>query len=414
MNLKKVIIMFVCLISLILFIGCKAQRTIEENNDLSKIETEKQEQQRYKNKVVIDKKKPTKDKIIKNKGKNILPIRDISSMKLVKEIKIGWNLGNTLDATGNSGSLKSETSWGNPVTKKEIFKFIKKSGFNTVRIPVTWEGHLGPAPNYTIDAKWMARVKEVVDYSIDNDLYTIINFHHEEWHYPSYSNEDAAKKQLVKIWKQVAEEFKGYDEHLIFEGLNEPRMKGTSVEWNGNQEGYDVVNKLNAAFVKTIRKSGGNNKQRHLMIPTYAASVEEAAFKGFKLIKDDKIIVSVHAYTPFNFALNDKGTSSWSKKNANDKRDIDALMSRIDKYFISKGTPVIIGEFGARDKKGNLADRSKWAEYYIKAATKVGVPCIWWDNGAFSGNGEIFGILNRKKVKWQYPKIVKSLMNGLK
>lgn len=343
----------------------------------------------------------------------IFTIRDISSTELIKELKIGWNLGNTLDATGGGALLSSETSWGNPSTKEEIFTIIKEAGFNVVRIPVSWGNHLGAEPDYIIHTMWLDRVNEIVDYAIDNELYVILNMHHEEWHFPSYDNLEKAKTILTKVWEQIAERFKDYDEHLIFEGMNEPRMKGTPQEWTGgNAEGRDVVNQLNQAFVDTIRNSKGNNQLRHLMIPTYAASSDPKTWKDFIIPEDDKIIVSIHAYTPYNFALNKSGTANWSQENDNDTRDINNLMEGLYNTFISKGHPVILGEFGAMDKD-NLESRVLWSEYYIKKATEVGIPCIWWDNGAFTGSGELFGLLDRRKGEWVHQEIIEALMRGL-
>lgn len=342
-----------------------------------------------------------------------LTIRDISSVELIKEFNIGWNLGNTLDATGGY-MLSSEMSWGNPKTQKEVFDKVKEAGFNIVRIPVSWGKHLGPEPDYIIHDEWLERVNEVVDYAIDNDLYVILNMHHEEWHFPSYDNYDKAKKILTTVWAQIAERFKDYDEHLIFEGMNEPRMKGTPYEWTGgNAEARDVVNKLNQDFIDTIRGAGGNNPYRHLMIPTYAASSDPKTWRDFIIPDDDKVIVSIHAYTPYNFALNKSGTAEWSADNVNDTIEIDNLMNNIYNSFISKGHPVIIGEFGALDKD-NLNYRVEWARYYVKKASEKGIPCIWWDNGAFTGSGELFGVLDRRNFTWVYPEIIEALMEGLK
>lgn len=345
-------------------------------------------------------------------GNTPSPMRNIPSTELVKEIRIGWNLGNTLDATGGSG-LSSETSWGNPKTDKAMIDAIKQGGFNTLRVPTTWEQHLGPAPDYTIDPAWLNRVQEVVNYGIDNDMFVILNLHHEEWHFPSYANEWTATNVLTKVWAQIAERFKNYDEHLIFEGLNEPRKKGTPNEWNGgDREGQEVVNRFNAAFVNTVRSSGGNNPLRHLMIPTYAASSSTAAWDNFTIPSDDKIIVSVHAYTPYDFTLNINGTSQWSPNSSADTGAINYLMDSLNQYFISKGHPVILGEFGAMNKN-NLSQRTDWAYYYVKAAKAKGIPCIWWDNGAVSGSGELFGLLDRRSYRFYYPEIVDALMRGI-
>jgi len=365
--------------------------------------------------------KESKDKIIdiddtdeREENENMsLSIRDIPSIELVKELKIGWNLGNTLDATGGGALLTTEMSWGNPTTKEDMFIVVKEAGFNTIRIPVSWGDHLGSEPDFTIHTIWLDRVNEVVDYAIDNDLYVILNLHHEEWHFPSYDNLERSKQILTKVWTQIAERFKDYDEHLIFEGMNEPRMKDTPLEWTGgNAEAWDVINQLNHTFVDTIRNSAGNNPLRHLMIPPYAASSDPKTWRDFILPKDDKIIVSIHAYTPYNFTLNKNGTNNWSPENINDTKDIDYLFENLSKYFIDKGYPVIIGEFGAMNKD-NLEARVLWSEYYIQKASEKGIPCIWWDNGAFVGDGELFGLLDRRKGVWMYPEIIDALIKGL-
>ena len=339
-------------------------------------------------------------------------MRDLTGTQLVQELKIGWNLGNTLDATGGTKDdpLSAETSWGNPKTTEDMIKAVKEKGLNVIRVPVTWTGHLGDAPDYKINEEWLNRVQEVVDYVINNDLYCIINLHHEDWHFPSYDNLDSAKAELVAIWKQIAARFEGYDEHLIFEGMNEPRMVDTPNEWSGgNPEARDVINQLNAAFVETIRSSGGNNPKRCVMIPTYAAASTTDVLSEFVIPEDDKVIVSIHAYTPYNFALNAKGTFDYDP--AGDAAQIESLMQNLNQYFLEKGHAVIIGEFGARNKY-NTEDRCEWATAYTAAASKAGIPCIWWDNNAFS-SGEAFGLFNRSTMQWEYPEIVDALMKGL-
>lgn len=412
--MKRVYITLIMLIFTIFLFACSKENQLQEktqietatNEEISVTPTEKGEvkdQQSSQNEQTSPVKKETIER---------QEMRDISSVELIKEMKIGWNLGNTMDATGGNG-VNSELSWGNPLTNEEMIKTIKAAGFNILRIPITWEKHLGPAPDYIIDEAWLNRVQTIVNYGIDSDMFVIINMHHEDWHFPSYENADNAKDILTKVWRQIADRFENYDEHLIFEDLNEPRMKGTNVEWTGgNEEGRDVVNQLNAAFIDTIRNSGGNNPLRHLMIPPYAASSDPITWSNFIVPEDDKVIVSIHAYTPWNFTLNEYGTSEWTLSNSNDTWEIDNLMNNIYESFISKGIPVIIGEFGARDKE-NMQSRVEWAEYYVQSATEKGIPCIWWDNGAFTGEGELFGILDRRGLSWKYPEIVDALMKGI-
>jgi endoglucanase len=226
--------------------------------------------------------------------------------------------------------------------------------------------------------------------------------HHEDWHFPSKENEAVATQQLSKVWKQIATQFQAYDEHLIFEAMNEPRKIGTAQEWNGGDtEGHEVVNQFNQVFVDTVRTSGGNNANRFLMVPTYAASSSVNALLAMKVPADDHIIVSVHAYTPYDFALNEKGTAKWQENT----KDIDNLMKNLQEQFLDRDIPVILGEFGARNKD-NLADRVAWATYYVDSATSRGIPCVWWDNGLFNGTGELFGLIDRTSNQWVFPEIV--------
>ena len=339
-----------------------------------------------------------------------LTIADISSTELVAGMHIGWNLGNTLDAVGGIG-LASERAWGNPKTKQEMIDKVLEAGFNVVRIPVTWDGHFGAAPEYKIHDIWLARVKEVVDYAYNKGAYVILNTHHEDWYMPTEENKVANGEQLAALWTQIAEYFKDYDERLIFEGLNEPRLRGTSKEWSGDAKASEVINYWEQLFVDAVRATGGNNTLRHLMITGYAASSSRENLAKIKLPEDEKLIVSVHAYTPYNFALNTQGTSTWDvSKNAG---DIDYLMKAINDLFISKGIPVIIGEFGAMNKE-NEDERVEWATYYLTKAKEIGVPCVWWDNNVYSGNGEKFGLVDRRNLTYPYPELLEAMMKVAK
>lgn len=343
-------------------------------------------------------------------------MRDITGFELMSEMKIGWNLGNTLDAHGDYGITlgvsQAETYWGNPVTTKGMIDAIKNAGFNTVRIPTTYMNHTGSGPDYKIDEAWMNRVQEVVDYVIANDMYCIINIHHEnDWLKPKYANQSECEARLEKLWTQIATRFKDYDDHLIFEVMNEPRLVGESTEWNGGTyEARAVINSYNQVCVDTIRATGGNNALRWLMAPTYAASTVNSALNDFVLPNDpaDRMIVSIHAYTPYDFALNTTGTANFT-----DYSSIDSLFQTLNSKFISKGIPVVIGEFGAVNKN-NDSQRQTWAGYYISKASQYGIPCVWWDNGLVSGSGELFGLLNRSSCQMYYQGIVDSMMNALK
>lgn len=333
---------------------------------------------------------------------------EMTAAEFCKGIDVGWNLGNALDATGGSG-LSTETSWGNPKTTKELILAVKDAGFNAVRVPTTWYKHVS-GNNYAIDEEWLNRVQEVVDYAYDEDMYVILNAHHEDFNDPYNDTYKAASKELCAIWKQVAERFKGYDARLIFEGMNEPRKRGTNVEWNGGDaEGREVVNRLNADFVKTVRAAGGNNKTRFLMVPTYAASA--SGLDGFELPDDERLIVSIHAYTPYSFAMQTPGTTSFYADDDNSTRELKWLSQTLYERFVSRGYGVIIGECGATNKD-NSADRKRWAEYFPAVFGQYGIPVFLWDNNGYGTGSEKYGLIHRDTLTWEYPEYIKTFVKS--
>ncbi len=339
---------------------------------------------------------------------------DQTAMEFVANLKLGWNLGNTLDATSGyaSNAYAFETAWGNPYTTKAMIDAVKKAGFNTVRVPVSWGQKMGGAPDYKVSDEWMNRVYEVVGYVLENDMYCILNSHHDtDWQVPSYSNLDAQKAQLTALWTQIGQKFADCDEHLIFETLNEPRLVGHADEWNGGTaEARAVVNEMNATCLSAIRASGGNNEKRFVVMPGYCASSIATVINDMVLPDDDHLIVSIHAYTPYNFALNINGTANWDINS--DSYEIVQNFERVKARFINNGIPVIVGEFGALNKN-NDSERAEWAEYYVKTATSYGIPCIWWDNNAYNGSGENFGLINRSSCTVQFPEIMDAMLRGL-
>ncbi len=332
-----------------------------------------------------------------------------SSMEIVKDMKIGWNLGNTFDCYNyKSYASDGETAWGNPKTTKQMIDTVKAAGFNAVRIPVTWGEHMD---GDKIDEAWMSRVNEVVDYVIDNGMYAIVNVHHDDyiWLHPSKAEESAVTAKYLKIWEQISARFKNYDEHLLFEGINEPRIMGIPEEWStGTAEEREVINNLIAKFVDTVRKSGGNNATRTLIVTGHAAAMDETAIKAIKVPDDDHIVVSIHAYSPYNFALNDNGTSSFADS---DKAELDRNFDLIKSTFIDKGIPAIIGEFGSVNKN-NDDDRVRHMEYYVSAAKQRGITCFIWDNGVKEGESA-FGLLDRKNLSWYFKNVVDAAMRGV-
>lgn len=335
--------------------------------------------------------------------------------ELVSKMKIGWNLGNTLDVPNCDwlkNDLDHETGWGNPKTTKAMIDEVKKAGFNTIRIPVSWGAHMDK--NGNINKPWLDRVQEVVDYAYDNGMFIIVNTHHDEsWIKFDGTDEAAVTKKFKSVWKQVAARFKDYDERLIFEGLNEPRTPNSAKEWSGGtQTEWDVINRLHKAFISTVRAGGGYNKTRFLMITPYAAtSTVYSAMAALEIPDDDRVIVSVHAYSPYNLALN--GDMAHKTFDEAGKREIDYVFDNVNKVFISKGIPVIMGECGVTDK-GNTKERIKALQYFLKAAKKYDIPCCIWDNGGSGTGGDKFALLNRNTNEWYNREIIKAIMDAVK
>ena len=321
-----------------------------------------------------------------------------SAAEIVSEMKVGWNLGNTLDSIG-SGGLEAEMSWGNPKTTKEMIDRVRAAGFNVMRVPVSWGMHLDN--DYNIDKEWLERVREVVDYGIENDMYVILNTHHEEWYMPRQSDVDEDLKELARVWEQIAARFADYGDHLLFEGVNEPRLRGDGAEWFGTPEAREIVNRYAETFVRTVRASGGNNAERSLLVSPYAASSARENLEALKIPENaGNVIVSVHAYLPYDFALNVHGTASYTNDGS-----VNTLMSDIKRLFLDKDVPVIITEFGSVNKE-NEQDRLQCLRDFLTAAKGAGVPCVWWDNGVRNGDGECFGLLDRNGGGWFFPGLV--------
>ena len=343
--------------------------------------------------------------------------------EIVEQMGLGWNLGNTFDATGgNKNNVYSqETSWGNPRLNEQTIHRVKEAGFKTIRIPVTWYRQLSKDGTYTINSAFLARVKEVVDMAYAEGLYVIINMHHEEWLNSKNLDTQYVKigEQLAAIWKQLAATFADYDQHLIFESMNEPRMAGTSVEWNGNEAGFAAVNYLNQVFVDTIRTDAqGYNAERALMIPGYAASSSNAPMMAIKIPEWNgqqavNIIVAIHSYTPYDFCLSDTQVN-FNKLFTNHTTPIDMVFYSIKGMFLDKGIPVVMGETGATNKDNTVA-RENWAYFMGKKAATYGIPIIIWDNGA-NGNsgGECHAWINRKTTGdlSPHPTVLQALFDG--
>jgi len=342
-------------------------------------------------------------------------IPQTEALRFVRDMAIGWNLGDSLDAClPEVCGLDTETCWAEPRTTPEMLRLVKDAGYKTVRVPVTWGNHMGPGPDYAIEPEWMDRVQEVVDYAYGLGLYVILNTHNEDryWLLPDRAHEEAASAQMAALWAQVALRFRDYGERLLFEAMNEPRVPGSPLEWAGGScANRRVINRLNEEFVQMVRGSGGNNAGRCLVVPTHAASRDWIARRGMKVPEDGRVIVSIHAYYPRGFAGSNFDESTWGSKL--DQRKLERMLYGIYRDFVRKGTPVLLGEFGAVNKH-NLEDRVAYADFYVRAARKYGMTCCWWDNGKLDGEEPhgYYGLMDRREARWEFPALVDAMVRA--
>ena len=359
-----------------------------------------------------------------------VPAKDIpdnEAMKTVREMKAGWNLGNTFDAYDCfwlTDPLDYETGWCGVRTEERLIQALQDAGFRTLRIPVSWHNHLDAEGR--IDEKWLARVKEVASWAYERGMYVILNIHHDcdpAYYYPDSAHRESSEKYIRSIWTQLAREFADWDGRLIFVSINEPRLTKSPAHewvWDGSsaecRDAMAVIVALNQVFVDTVRAEGGQNETRYLMVPAYDASPYYACEESFTLPEDraeNRIIVSVHAYTPYDFALQqmkDGGTDRYSLNSTRQKSEIATFLNRLYDRFVSRGIPVVIGEFGAMEKNGNLQDRVDWASWYVASARARGISCCWWDNNIFQGEGERFGLFDRTGGACVNPEILAAIM----
>lgn len=344
-----------------------------------------------------------------------------SAKELTAKMTIGWNMGNSLDSTGSRVTFDSAprvaaTAWGNEEPTKELFEAVKAAGFDTVRIPTTWYQHMkydSVKQRYVISETWLDYVKQAVDYAYESDLFVILNVHHEEWvNVPKFTEETyaTAEQMLTDIWGTVAELFADYDQHLIFEAMNEPRQTGlgSAVEWgSGDANSHKYINDLNAVMVKTVRNQGSvANKERLIMLPGYAAANTKEAVRAIEIPENGgNIAISVHAYYPYSFAMDasDKANHEFPGKSGygeDYESSITYLFRQLKQISEEKNVPIIMGECGASDFN-NTDSRVRWANYFLTKAREAGVVCVFWDNQAtYNGTGEAYGLISRRYYTW--------------
>lgn len=334
-----------------------------------------------------------------NKGRT--PGFNQTAIEFAGNIRVGWNLGNSLDAhrTWGAGNLDGRTQadmeryWGNPPITREQIQTVRDAGFNAIRIPVTWRHFTGPGPYYVIEDVLMRRVRHVVDYAIGLDMYVKINIHHDDhthgWLFATPEARDGALLRLGRLWTQIATEFRNYDERLIFEGMNEVRTAPGSFT-SGTPENRAIINQFNQRFVDTVRATGGNNRYRFLVVKTHAGFHTDSAFDGFILPQDDRLIVSVHIYSV-------------------NPASIRHSLRRMNRDFVQNGVPIFIGEWGTQANAN--VNRVEHADMFMSYATQYGATAFWWDNGSTGAN--TYRLLNRETLAWVFPDIVAAIMDNV-
>ena len=322
-----------------------------------------------------------------------------TAMQLASKIKIGLNIGNTLEAVGG----KSETYWGNPKITPEFVAFVKQSGFNAIRLPVSWDQYANQT-TAEIDAAWLSRVKEVVQYCVDNDLYVIVNIHWdggwlEENVVPAKQVQNNAKQKA--FWEQIATQLRDFDEHVIFASANEPNVE--------TAEEMAVLLSYHQTFIDTVRATGGKNANRVLIVQGPSTDIEKTNKLWTQMPTDtasDKLMVEIHYYTPWNYTGMTKDESwgnqffYWGKgfhsttdtahnPTWGEEDTVDQNFGLMKTQFVDKGIPVIIGEFGTGvrkdltgdDLKLHLDGRAYYFNYIVKQAIANGLLPFFWDTG---------------------------------
>lgn len=374
---------------------------------------------------------------------------DKNQEQIVYDMGAGINLGNQFEAVNPDG-YPGETAWGNPVITKELVKQIHDSGFNTIRLPVSYFLRIGDGPDYIIEEAWLDRIQEVVDYAYELGMYVIMNMHgdgyytidnswlllgdYDDINPRKYSTDeeyqqalekeqarvDAMVDKYEKVWTQVAERYKDYDEHIIFESMNEMQSKQTGTTFA--KMFYPVLNRLNQSFVDTIRRTGGNNAKRWLLIPGWWASLDKITNDslGFEIptdnyrdssITENRLFLSIHFYEPSDFCLSETAaTTKWNFESG--YSNIETQFKQAYAKFTSQGYPIIIGEFGAVDKSSfdseNTACREAFYNAVSQAAKQYGLVPVVWDNGYTGDYG--LALFDRSKATVKYQQIINGVM----
>ena len=346
---------------------------------------------------------------------------------------VGWNLGNqfecsalnqdgeSMDISNPEGSINAETAWGNPVVTEAMIQAVKKAGFNAIRIPIRWQCHITNAQAMSIDKAWIARIKEVVGWCLDNGLKVIINVHHEKWleGRPTYQYKEENCQKLALLWMNIASEFANYDSRLAFAGTNEVHIRDN---WGKpTAENLEVQNAYNQIFVDVVRATGGNNAKRHLILQTYVCNPWFGIENGDFIIPKDAegngnnyMSVEFHYYQPWSYAgYPDTGDryDYWGdaykdagKTPADNEKTMKDFFVRVENTWSSQGLGIVIGEWGVTNRDNSNPEKvHENMKYYCNFLTKEahgrGFSTFVWDNNKFDYGPENYGIFDRSENK---------------
>lgn len=336
---------------------------------------------------------------------------ELTTMELVKDMGVGINLGNTFDSTGNwfeKTVTNQETAWGSPVITKKMIKGYADAGFGVMRLPVSWTVLMDDEGN--IPKEFMNRIEQVVDWIIDSGMYCILNSHHDGWDEKFTKDYDSAMKLYKKMWEQIAERFKNHSDMLMLESMNEV---GFDDIWNqyggseGKDEAFGILNSMNQTFVDIIRSSGGNNDDRHLLIAAYWTNIDHACDEYFVMPNDpeERCALSVHYYTPATFCILSED-ASWGKVQTEwgteaEYAELNRNFDKLVEYYIDKGIPVIVGEYGCTTSNKERHYVELWMTETTKAALSRDICPIIWDTPG--------GSYDRENAKFDYPEFIEGL-----
>jgi aryl-phospho-beta-D-glucosidase BglC (GH1 family) len=333
-----------------------------------------------------------------------------TAIELASKIRLGWNIGNSLEATG------SETAWGNPLITPELIQLVKQNGFNAIRIPCSWNQYLENSTTAKIKTEWLDRVKQVVQYSVDEGMYVVLNIHWdggwlENNVTPAKQAENNAKQKA--FWEQIATHLRDFDEHLMFAGTNEPNVD--------NPDQMAVLNSYLQTFVDAVRSTGGRNSYRVLIVQGPSTDIEKTNTLMTTLPVDkivNRMMAEVHYYTPYQFTLMETDADwgnmfyYWGKdfrsltdptRNATwgEEATVDSMMRLMKTKFVDKGIPVILGEYAVGRRLTltgenldlHLASRAFYLKYVTRQAILNGIIPFYWDAGGTGNNGS--GLFDR-------------------